>query len=394
MTSNAVLVGDVGFGDGGKGVEVARQVKRLGATLVVRTGGGTNCGHNVVHTDFRHHTFRLHGSGTFEGAHTYLDTHVRFDPVMYVQEKYALQAKGLNPHLYVHPDCLVVTPLHVLHSHALATEHRRGTTGCGVGATARYAEEYPFDALCFHDLRDLKVTSEKMRLMAERLNIGEIDKYVVANMALNLSNIAYYEIEPSRYPSEVIPKHTAVVFEGHQGALLDCNLGFDPPHVTSSDTTFTRALELAKTFGLKYERVGVLRSYMTRHGAGAFPTESPVLTDRIREDHNRDEPEHLQGKWRNGWLDLELVWRGIWALGGVDYLVMSHVDKWFSGMKFMKRRDSKYLYRPLNNRDHAWDVFFDTAPTAEKYVGYIESELQHPINVIGHGKRAVDRTER
>lgn len=388
MTRQSWIVGDLGFGDGGKGVEVARLTKKHGATLNIRWGGGANCAHNVVHEDFRHHTFRQFGSGSFYGADTYLGEDVRFDPVMYLQERNILRAKGVKTELYVHPRCIVVTPLHIIHSLYAAHDHVRGTTGNGVGVAKRYAEEYPGDELRVYELLHPMIVRAKMQMMRERLTIGQLDDQTLKNMSEHLIQIAYDDMQAPRYLSDIMHLHNRVVFEGHQGALLDAERGFKP-FVTSSDTSMSGAIHMAQMERMSYEMVGVTRSYMTRHGAGPLFTESATMRDRAPEDHNRDEPDHLQGRWRVGWLDLELIWRGMWILnplGGVQTITVSHMDRWWKGMQVAGRRQESLLHTPM----YAYEEF----KTEEAYFGAIESALETPITAIGRGKRVTDREER
>ena len=50
-------------------------------------------------------------------------------------------------------------------------------------------------------------------------------------------------------------------------------------------------------------RIGVLRSYFTRHGAGPFVTEDVELTKNLAEPHNSS--AGWQGRFRAGWLEPE-----------------------------------------------------------------------------------------
>ena len=65
-----------------------------------------------------------------------------------------------------------------------------------------------------------------------------------------------------------------VVFEGAQGVLLDEWRGFHP-YTTWSTTTFENAEALLAEAGATATRLGVTRTYQTRHGPGPFPTEDP-----------------------------------------------------------------------------------------------------------------------
>lgn len=102
--------------------------------------------------------------------------------------------------------------------------------------------------------------------------------------------------------------------------------------------------------------------------------------------HNTDGKPHLQGAWRTGWLDLQILQYGIDILGGVDEITMSHMDCWTPEFKVVGLRSEKRL-------DDTWmyNMKFDTET---QYVDWIEQTLQHPITVLGRGVRVSDREER
>jgi adenylosuccinate synthase len=116
----------------------------------------------------------------------------------------------------------------------------------------------------------------------------------------------------------------AAVFEGAQGVLLDEWLGFHP-HTTYSTCTFEGALELLRACGYRGEtvRIGVLRTYLVRHGDGPLPTEDPALR-ALPELHNADGP--WQGRVRRGWPDVLLACYAAAACGGLDAVALTHLD--------------------------------------------------------------------
>lgn len=370
----AYIVVDVAFGDSGKGLETARLTKKHSATLNVRFNGGAQASHNVVRSDFRHHAFRQYGSGTLHGAQTYLGEHVRFDPFMYSTETAELKRLCALPTFYVHPAALVVTPLHMWVSTSLSVVHKRGTCGMGVGVSARHAASYPDEAIRAGEL--WAPPYGKLKLFADRYDINISDD--------NLHNIADELCKAAKgiivsMPDEVLRMHENVVFEGAQGALLDVERGFKP-YVTSSDTSITHALEMIPRNTL-VEVAGVMRMYMTRHGVGPLPTETSFIG--IKEAHNRDGMQFLQGKWRTGWLDLELIQRGIEIAGGVNYLAVSHMDLWNAQFKVAGERKNP-LSVPRNY------MLFDTE---KQYIEAIEFSTRVPVRVLGRGRRAEDREE-
>ena len=122
-----------------------------------------------------------------------------------------------------------------------------------------------------------------------------------------------------------------MVFEGAQGVLLDQNVGFHP-HTTWSNTTFDNALEMLNSEGYTGEitKLGILRTYHTRHGQGPFPTEGSIPF--VAEPHNT--PQGWQGNFRVGAFDAVLGRYAIRVCGGVDGLVITHGDRVSSDWKF------------------------------------------------------------
>lgn len=121
----------------------------------------------------------------------------------------------------------------------------------------------------------------------------------------------------------VLQGHSNIVFEGAQGMLLDEKFG-TAPHNTWTDITFTNANELLAESGFEgqVKRVGVIRSYYTRHGAGPFPTEDFALD--YPEPHNGTGV--FQGKFRQGKFDYKNFNYALRAIGGIDMLAINHLD--------------------------------------------------------------------
>ena len=114
-----------------------------------------------------------------------------------------------------------------------------------------------------------------------------------------------------------------VVFEGAQGVLLDEWRGFHP-HTTWSTCTFDNALELLRGRDRDVTKLGVLRTYATRHGPGPFPTEDRSLDALLPEPHNATHT--FQGAFRRGWFDAVLARYAVEACDGIDALALTHVD--------------------------------------------------------------------
>jgi adenylosuccinate synthase len=121
----------------------------------------------------------------------------------------------------------------------------------------------------------------------------------------------------------------AVVLEGAQGVLLDRDYGFFP-YVTPSRTTFANAAQFLGEYApeARVVRVGLLRAYATRHGAGPLLTEDAALGAQIPDLHNGTHP--WQGAFRLGWFDLpaaRYALRVAARTGPVDALVVTNADR-------------------------------------------------------------------
>ena len=116
-----------------------------------------------------------------------------------------------------------------------------------------------------------------------------------------------------------------VVFEGAQGVLLDESFGFYP-HVTWTDTTTANAIRLLAEadYNGPLRKLGVVRTYATRHGAGPLVTEDASLAGCIREPHNTG--YEWAGGMRFGHFDAVATRYALEVTGGVDALAITHVD--------------------------------------------------------------------
>ncbi len=349
--SRAWIVVDLAFGDAGKGTITDFLVRDTSAKLVVRFNGGAQAGHNVVTNDGRSHTFAQFGAGTFvPGTRTHLAETVVVHPSALVVEALHLERNSFvhQPleRLTIAEQARIITPFHQAANRVreLARANaRHGTCGVGVGETVRDTLECPDEAIFAGDLRDNRVIVQKLERARERLWASLTDE--VSTLGANHQELdVFFDRElPARWVDFVRPmvacvvsadwlgtwlrdEPTDVVFEGAQGVLLDETYGFHP-HTTWSDCTFRGAVSLLQTHGLTHEirRLGVLRTYLTRHGEGPFPTENEALREHLPEQHNSS--AGWQGAFRVGYPDLVLARYAARVCGGVDALALTFMDR-------------------------------------------------------------------
>jgi adenylosuccinate synthase len=345
------IVVDLGFGDSGKGTVTDALVEQLDASWVVRFNGGAQAGHNVVMSDGRHHTFSQFGAGTFRpGVRTYLSRFMVVHPGGLMEEARKLRETGVADameRLHIDPEARVITPFHQAANRlreVLRGSGRHGSCGLGVGETMHHSLEHPGEGVVAGDLRTEKLLRRKLCRIQQRyweefspvrkaLSADPLGADELAVLASSEAADRFVEqaAQVATRVSDRRPVDGTVIFEGAQGVLLDEWRGFHP-YTTWSTCTFDNALELVRDWQGEAVRLGVVRSYATRHGAGPFPTEDSSLT--FPEPHNSWGP--WQEGFRLGWLDLVLLRYAIQACGGLDGLAVTHLEKVRPGWKMAR----------------------------------------------------------
>ena len=349
----AILVADLGYGDSGKGITIDTLARTHIAHTVVRYNGGAQAAHTVVTPDGRSHTFSQFGSASFvSGVATYLSAHMLVDPIALSNEETFLERvrvfDALSRH-FIHRDARIVSPyaklINKLREHA-RRDARHGSCGMGIGETMRFWKAHPDETLYLRDLSDVRTLKRKLLFQLEYSreiiaanfpllvrSVPELkdewdelsgsgyiaklaERYVAVSSALNCVD--------EEWESTLLQKNGTILFEGAQGVLLDERYGFHP-FTTWSDTTYANADTMLGGFDGSVTRLGVLRAYATRHGPGPFVTEDSMLTGRLPDSHN------MFGEWqrefRVGWFDAVASRYALRAVGGVDALAITNLDR-------------------------------------------------------------------
>lgn len=351
----AILVVDLAFGDSGKGTIIDFLARRTGAHTIVRFNGGPQAGHNVVTPDGRHHTFAQFGSATFIPAvKTLLSQHMLIEPYAMFNEARHLEELGVTDpmeRLLIDARCAVITPAHQAANRIRELARGKaahGTCGMGVGESMADQLQHPELTLRFEDLSDPALSRRKLQLTVElkREQLADAMKSLQGHVAADgslrtLQDASWIEVAVDVYRglsrrvtrvgsdsvNQILNRPGIILFEGAQGVLLDEWYGFHP-HTTWSTTTFSNATRMLHE--AKYEeertRIGVLRAYFTRHGAGPLVTEDPNLVQLVPVLHN--ESAGWQGKFRVGGFDAVAARYALEVAGGADYLAITHLDRW------------------------------------------------------------------
>lgn len=308
MRKAIVIIGS-SYGDEGKGLAAHHAVRQLGLPcLNVLINGGAQRGHTVELPDGRRHVFHHFGGGSFAGAVSCADEDFIVNPLLFMDERIELAEQfGLAPELRISARCRVTLPWDMMLGQIIEENRgaaRHGSCGCGVFETrVRYEQtdwalpcgklagltEEAFHAYCGRIVAEYvpaRLNALGMTVPEEWQSIltaPQIIRNTWADLQEMLRAARLYEDFAAM--AEDFP---ALVFEAGQGLALDEGNLADFPHLTPSHTTsLISARRIASLPGdtdteLRY----VTRTYLTRHGAGPFPTECDVseigedITDR------------------------------------------------------------------------------------------------------------------
>jgi adenylosuccinate synthase len=375
------------------------------------------------------------------------------NPLLLQYEEEHLATLGVTDayqRLTIDEGALVTTPFHMatnrlreLHREALTYNKigkgRQGSCGMGFGETVSDSIQDPDGSIRIKDFFRQTVIRAKLNIIQQKklkemtpllkgLPVGLSDdllKRIMSEYTMledrtlidycmdnyyHLINHVGVRVVDQSYLTRALESGTTI-FEGAQGVLLDEEYGFHP-HSTWSNCTFHNALELLNGFSGKVTRMGVTRTYLTRHGSGPFPTEDP---DARVVDHNTK--GEWQGAFRVGFYDFVLARYAREVLGGMDEVALNHLDHICGPQKVCLRYDcsTKPFYKLLLDANtweayqhlkkyfdkdgipysHFLDIYaepvFTTLNDPDRLISGISKTMRAPITILSHGSTSDDK---
>ena len=440
MNRRAFLIVGLGFGDEGKGTIIDYLARRYNAHTVIRFNGGPQAAHHVVTDDGRAHCFSQFGSATLiDGVCTYLSRFMLLDPLALINENDHLKQLGITDglkRLTIDKDSLIVTPFQKLINRMQEIargDKRHGSCGMGVGATVTDSIYLKDRALRAGDLLQPQLMREKLKFLrylkldlAEQLINEQPGNEKLQSYYQQLSAADYMEKIHSAYSEfardisfgtgevllELLSRPGTVIFEGAQGVLLDINYGFWP-HVTKTRTNFENAEVLLKeaNYAGEVSKIGVLRAYTTRHGAGPFVSEDNKLLSLIPACHNRS--NEWQGDFRLGWFDIVATRYACGIAQGLQSIAITNLDRLqnlaalkvavayenggalIDEIRFCKDMDRRLKLTGMLTRCQPRYQELDFNPCLqsglEEYSRYLAQILNKPLSILSFGPRACDK---
>lgn len=361
--------------------------------ILARASGGANAGHTIF-VNGEKHVFHLLPSGCLHpDKPIVLGSGMVIHLPTLLDEIKTLREAGIDvvPRLHISEAAHVVLEYHKKIDGVV--EERRSGAG-GIGTTMRGIGPTYAD----------KAHRIGMRMGDLKKDEGEIKKYFEhhANFAVKMYDISVNsEIElpqlfdakkllEKRITNTVSYLHKAlgkkrILIEGAQATLLDIDHG-TYPHVTSSGTTVTGALQ---ALGLPPKEltscIGVAKAYCTRVGAGPFLTEiSGKRGDELRE--RGGEYGATTGRPRRcGWLDIgELKFAS--RINGFTHLNITKLDVLDAEPSIPVYNGNDVTELPGWQESTVGKTDYLQLPEkAQEYVEYIEKESGVPVGFIGTG---------
>ncbi|PIZ03982.1 MAG: adenylosuccinate synthase [Gammaproteobacteria bacterium CG_4_10_14_0_8_um_filter_38_16] len=334
MSENIVILGTQ-WGDEGKGKLVDLLCENVAA--VVRYQGGHNAGHTLVIKGEKT-VLRLMPSGILhENVKCFIGNGVVLSPDAFLQEMNELEKRGVavSERLHISAACSVLLPYHIRIDQAREKAKGKnaiGTTGRGIGPC--YEDKVARRGIRMMDFFHPEKLTEKLKSLAEYHNF-QLTQYfheaalsyetVYAQLMLSMEKILPMITDVTAELGKLLKENKPILFEGAQGTLLDIDLG-TYPFVTSSNTT-AGAVSTGTGLGPRYVNkvLGVAKAYVTRVGAGPFPTE---LHDDIGKHIAKQGNEFgsVTGRARRcGWFDAVLMRRAV-IVNSVSSLAMMKLD--------------------------------------------------------------------
>src|SRR5205823_803274 len=332
VMANTILIG-AQWGDEGKGKII--DVLTAEADIVVRSQGGNNAGHTVIHRGTKYILHLIPSGILRRGKVCVIGNGVVLDPVALVEEIDGLRRLDveIGKNLLISACAHLVLPYHRLldEQRELRKGHTKiGTTKRGIGPA--YGDKAARTGLRMSDLMQPALFSKKLQAKvrennsilqafgAEPISFREVnDHYLEAGRALGpfVTNTVVYL-------HRALQREKKILFEGAQGTFLDIDHG-TYPFVTSSNTTAGGACTGSGVAPHRMDRVvGVMKAYTTRVGEGPLPTEHAEIADLLH-GMGREFGATTGRARRCGWFD-SVATRHATMVNGMDELAVTNVD--------------------------------------------------------------------
>ena len=313
----ATVVVGTQWGDEGKGK--LTDLLAADMDMVVRYQGGHNAGHRIV-VDGEAFALQLVPSGVLYPHLTpVIGNGVVVDPAVLLKEIDTLTSKGVDAsRLVVSGNAHLIMPYHQELDRVIERflgKNALGTTKRGIGPA--YADKATRIGLRVQDLLDPALFREKLDVVLREKNSVLSKVYNRLPLKMNdILDLYLGELAPRIAPMigdtvtivhDALSRGERILLEGAQATFLDLDHG-TYPFVTSSNPVAGGACVGAGLGPRDISRiVGIAKAYITRVGAGPFPTELDGDLAELLVDRGHEYGTNTGRRRRVGWFDAVML---------------------------------------------------------------------------------------
>ena len=413
----ATVVVGTQWGDEGKGKLTDLLARDM--DMVVRYQGGHNAGHRIV-VDGEAFALQLVPSGVLYPHITpVIGNGVVVDPKVLLAELDTLSSKGVDvSRLVVSGNAHLIMPYHQeidRLTERFLGKNALGTTKRGIGPT--YADKSARVGLRVQDMLDPKIFRQKLEVVLHEKNL--ILNKIYNRPSLSLDDLcALYldELAPRIAPMvgdtvglvhESLARGQRLLLEGAQATFLDLDHG-TYPFVTSSNPVAGGACT-GSGLGPRdlTDIVGIAKAYITRVGAGPFPTELDGDLGNLLVDRGHEYGTNTGRRRRVGWFDAVMARQGA-RLNSLTEIALTKLDVLDTLDEIQvcvayEADGVRYEYPPYHQSvlhdvtpiyetlpgwctDLSAFTSFDQLPiNAQRYVAFLQETIGVRISIVGVG---------
>ena len=313
------------FGDEGKGKIISYLSIHDKPKIVARAGVGPNAGHTVYLQGKKFGLRQVPCGFVYEGARLLIGPGVLVNPEVVLKEIVDLKVED---RVGIDRKCAIIERSHI--EQERASEHLRGkidTTGTGCGPA----------------------------------NVARVSRQ--ATLAEEIPELKPFLTDVPLEVNEAIRRGELIFIEGTQGFGLSLVHG-TYPYVTSKDiSSSTLAADVGVGPTKIDEVILVFKAYVSRVGAGPFPTE--ISKEKAEEMGIVEFGTVTRRRRRIGTFDFELARRAV-MINGATQLALTCLDRPFKGASGVRK----------------WEQL---PSDARGFVERVEKELEVPVTIISTG---------
>lgn len=279
-----------------------------------------------------------------------------------------LKQLGYCPNIYINQHCMITTPYDMMANQIIEEnrgKNKHGSCGLGIyetikrykaGVTTLYVSDYIRDYyLKIFDREGIVLTKKWEDLFNDS---GIYDHYLEDWDFMN-------EVATTISDECFLNEYENIVFEAAQGLLLDQNNLKYYPHLTPSNTGIKNPKKIIENVkwddDINIETCYVSRTYLTRHGAGNFPTE--CRKNRINKSmyDKTNVPNPFQDTLRYGTLDLKNLYvrcvTDVMNFGDKKSIAITHCNEY------------KIDVEELEDIFERWNIYYSDGETHDDIYG-------------------------